>query len=522
MRKFCLVFLILLFLFGCSEDSEDSSSNANNISEGNRLAQEGMEMLNEEILDMTEDEDIEIDDSNDLMYESIFNSIEEKFTEALEEDADNPMASLGMGILEVMRLNYDSELWSIIDEFLELEEDSGRHPSLFSSQFELLGKSPFLALKTTTMVRGGELSIQRIQEAIDNCVLPQLNSSLSYLENAISLADSNAIIIDTGEEFMEIDCGEVYAFEAGVKLLEAAFEIINAYDLEMVGEDGSHDWFEEIMSDYEPPYPCYWDTYPYTAYDYSYNNYTNELDVHLFDMSSGWYSDEYSEMILERTFCYNLQNNSSFGRLRSGYLNKAQNDILDAIAAIDAGIQYIENENDNQSNDIIKLSYIEDLEDQIDDHDDNPEFMQDWHSISDGITWLENLVSGSVELTANEETFTVDLDAFFSGAIDDIKDYLPYYHWNDLNDNWMELVNDYYYHSSSSHYQFFDAYGNYQEYNSLNGINKYYDYYRYDSGYSTDEIGNGLENDEDPYLPDYSFNGIFPGMTRYKFWRVFD
>jgi len=518
---FLLMFCCLFLLAGCG-DGSSTSPESNEVSLANQLAAEGIEMLNDDLKDLSEDENIEINESDDIMHETRFNEIEDKFTQALAADADNPMASVGMGILEIVRLNYDDAFWSLVDDFIELGDQRGTHPSLMRSQFELLSKSPFIALKCSNVYRDDDISILRIQNIIDDSVIPRLNSSILHLNNAIALADSNVFFIDTGEELVEIDCGEIYAFRASVYLLRAAFRIINAYNWDMEGEDGSYNWIDEAFEDYEAPYPAYWSTSPYSSYDYSYDSNNEILELHFFDMSEGYYSDMCGDEIMMKTLNHNLQNNNQFGSLKNGYLSNAQNDLLSAIEDINAGIEYIENENDTQSNDVIKLEYINDLNDQILDDEDNPEFMHDWTGTDDAIAWLQSLVSGSVVLTANDEDFTLDLDAFFSGAINDIKDYIPYYHWNDINDDWLVMRNyDSYSYNYNNYVSFYDLNGDYQEF-YVTCYTRYYDEFTLDTGYSTDAQGNEIDDDEDIYFPDYTFNGIFPGMTRAKLNRIFD
>jgi hypothetical protein len=518
---FLLLFCCLFLLAGCGDDSSTTPGN-NDITLANQLAGEGIEMLNGDLQDMSENEDIEINESDDILQETRFDEIEDKFTQALAADADNPMASVGMGILEIVRLNYDDEFWSLVDDFIELDDQRGTHPSLMRSQFELLARSPFIALKCANVYRNDDISIVRIQNIIDDSVIPRLNSSLKHLNNAIALADSNSFFVDTGEELIEIDCGEIYAFRASVYLLRAAFRIINAYNWDMEGMDGSYDWIDETFTEPESPYPYYDDTYPNTAYDYSCDNNNVIIEIHYFYMDEWEYDDMYRNDIMQKTLCHNLQNNNQFGHLKSGYLSNAQNDLMSAIDDINAGIDYIENEDDPQSDDAIKLEYINDLNEQILDDEDNPEFMQDWTGTDDAIAWLQSLVSGSVELTANDEDFTLDLDAFFSGAINDIKDYIPYYHWNDINADWLVLENNWYYVSNYPHnVSFIDMDGNIHDLYTSELI-EYYDEFTMSSGYLTNALGDEIGDGEFPYFPDYTFHGIFPGMTREKLNRIFE
>jgi hypothetical protein len=153
--------------------------------------------------------------------------------------------------------------------------------------------------------------------------------------------------------------------------------------------------------------------------------------------------------------------------------------------------------------------------------------MHDWTDIHDAISWLNSLTSGSVELTTDSgEAFTLNLSAFFGGAVSDIRNYLPYFEWKSQDDSWLTLrcedsYNNYYDNATIS---FYDATGQYHSQENVNEVIYYYDYYDMrDMGYLLDgPSGNHIANGVQPYFPDYTFNGIFPGMTRDKMNRLFE
>ncbi len=501
-------FVMMLFLSSCEKTTEPQP---NDISEANAIARQGFDLMNDEADRLSTVEDISTQD--DVLLESKFDEIEAKFQKALEYDDDNPMANLGMSILEILRLNYDPEFWALQDDM----QDFGNLPkSLLNHQFEFLSRVPSIMVKNYTMDSKSVLSIKRFQDFIINSVNPRLESSLGYLNKAVNLADSSAIMIDTGEEFVEIDCGEIYAYRASIKLLNAAFYMLTAYNWDLIGADGTYNWIDQTNADYAPA-----SFNPDQPYNYTVENQVAKL--HYWDY---WDRDEYSmpyrDEVAAKTLKHNLENNPAFATLNQTRLTKAKNNILGAAADLTSGIDYIENETDDQSNDIIKLQYISDLNEDISNHDpDNPPFMQSWTEVGDVIDWLESLISGGnfTTTTPDDIEFTVNLSAFFNGAIPDLKDVKPYYHWNSSTGTWLELESNMGSWETSS-YSFY-YYNDLIVLTSLTSVEEYGDYHKLNAGYFTNASGVEIADGETPYFPDYTFGGMFPNMTRTKFIQLF-
>lgn len=513
MKRRTFSFLVTLLLLGCFilASCEDSPTKpAGDMSAANVLAREGMALLNTAILGLEDTQ--EINNSDDLMLQSTFNAIEAKFEAALALDADNPMASLGMSILDIVRINYDQELWDMIDE---LSGPEPRFNRIINNNIQFLAETPRLIIKQLQPTRANTITVQRLQSYIIQSVLPRLSSSLARLNHAVALADSNAIMIDTGEEMMEVDCGEIYSFRAGVNMIYAAFNMLVAYDMDMKDAANSHAWISELF-DIETE-----DIYDREVYAYSLQD--GHLLIDCYDYDYGYdLADSRRFELMGKVLKHNLDNNPAFGKIKSqSYLNQAKSAILGAAADVKSAVAYILSEVDSQSNDVIKIENILSINDDFSNIGPNdPNFMQQWTSIDDVADWLETIVTQSYAMSENDVSFEVNLNAYFSGGVQDVRNVLPYFQWNP-NQSWIE----YSYYESYPYFNntwSFVMDGEYLYFENLQTITYRYKKVDVNIGEFTDAAGIAIMDHETPYFPDYTFGGILPGMNRSKFIQLFE
>ena len=122
--------LVMLVINGCDDSTgvdvpvDDDAANS--------FAQAGFALLNEKILDIEELNNPQSGD--DIFPESDYNLIKTLFEQALAENSNNALANFGMAILEVASINYDEELWDMIDD-VDTEFGDGR---IFNNQFLFL------------------------------------------------------------------------------------------------------------------------------------------------------------------------------------------------------------------------------------------------------------------------------------------------------------------------------------------------------------------------------------------------
>jgi len=506
------ILLIVLFSFTACK-SDDDNDNPTDTGHANVLARQGMEQLNDVVLDLQETEP-DINDENDLMLESTFNDIKAKFDEALTYDTNNPMANLGLAILSIVSINYDDELWSLYNDMDALNHSNKR---ILNNQFQFLAQAPLLTLTQMEKGKTNPVSMMRMQNYVKNNILPKLDTAVSRLSHAVEMADSTTIQIDTGEELMEVDCGEIYAFRASVYALQAAFNMMVAYDMDLVGMDNTYQWIEDFVNLDAPNV----NTDEITGYHV-------EGSTLVLDRWVDWYDhnweEAYRDEMMEKVVEYNMENNPTFSTLAEpARLAAAKNALLNAIADIVSGSDYILAETDAQNDDIIKIENIVSFnEDDLPPSDENgPNFVQNWDTINDMCDWFNNFLNGSIQMHENDVDFHVNVSAFFGGSLQELRDYIPYYHWNPLDQSWVTQELDYSYNYYTTSYTF-EFQGSPVTVNNIDNVE--FRYYRLEcnGGYFTTPTGQQLAEDEKPYLPDYTFSGILPDMTRAKYIALVD
>ena len=464
-------------------------------------------------------EDIEergIDDPqgpDDLFPEEDYNAIKAKFEEALDADSDNAMAHLGMCLLEMVSINYDTELWDLYHD-LDAFTDGRR---IMNNELRFLGESPKIYLRffgNSLRTADDVVTFARIQTLIESCILPRLVAAIEHLDYAVNLTEVDALRFDTGEEEVEIDRGEIYAFRAAMYAVCAGFRMLIVYDMDLTDQAGTYDWIDDFVDDDD--------------YDDYENYYTSQVGEDTYLHLENWdRAGAVNDSIIFAQLKYNLEFRSAFLKFRpSGNSAAVKADILHVIGDIENAVDYIMSEDDDQSDDVIKKIYITDFNDDIAVHSpDDPAFTQDWNDIYDVIAWLDGLFTQTYELTEYGITFEVNLSRLFDPGLVDLRDYLPYYSWRDQAE-WIDC--------------YFDWSWGHRNYNPGGS---YAFYYRgvYTTVYDIDYIqweyfdcdmnplilldgpgGNPIGEDELPYLPDYTLNGAFPDMTRNKLLAFLD
>ncbi|MCK5343621.1 MAG: hypothetical protein KAR20_09460, partial [Candidatus Heimdallarchaeota archaeon] len=323
MKKMLLfpTILMLLFFIGC----DDTVNVEIDESAANEFARAGFTLLNEMLLDLEEPDDPQ--SGEDIFPEADYNLIKNFFEHALDESPDNALANFGMAVLEIASVNYDPELWDLINDF---DEDFGER-KLFGNQFSFLAQTPLIYLKyLNSSLKGEEVTLDRIQNFIHNSVFPKLENAIEHLNTAVSLPDSITIIIDTDEELLELDRGEIYAFRVGTYAISAAMRMFVLYDFEMTDESGTYDWIDEMYEDEEY---C----------DYQYDPETHELYIQYYECSTG-------DSLLIHVLNYNLTQRPGFMTFRSGQdPADIQDDLNSILADLQNIVDYVSAETDDQS-----------------------------------------------------------------------------------------------------------------------------------------------------------------------------
>lgn len=505
LKRTLFLVIIGLVIWGCDETTDPIDVDDQ---VANQFAQAGFTLLNQKLLDMEELDDIP-ETGDELFSQADYDQIKTQFELALAENPDNALANFGMGIIEIAKINYDQELWDMISDF-DAELGSTR---ILNKQFSFLFKSSFFTAKSLEKSLTREaISIARVQDYIDKHVISRLQNSLDYLATAIALPDSVVIIIDTGEEILELDRAEIYAFRASVNAVIAGMKMITLYDLDMYDEDGGYDWLDQLdYNDYNE------------LESYDYNSDTGTLTLNYLATPA-----EAEQQILE-ILHYNLTEREDFGEYRSGNSPVSiKNNMEACINDMDSMISYIEQETDDQSNDVIKYDYIIEMNDDISNLDpDAPNFTANWENLHDVMNWMEELMDS--EVTFNEDLngdgqdteIVCDLSKMFDPGLTDLKEYLPYHNWFPHSE-WLQedtWTDSYYY--GGTYYIYFQ--GETIMIENVGGVTEVWTDQWIEPAEMLDDMGEPIDMDyETVYLPDYTLNGIFPNMTRELFLEIME
>ena len=474
-----------------------------------------------------------------------FSDIRDGFDAILAAEPNNRLAHLGSGILDVLELNYDADLWSFIDDVADYGDEwdwdwdwgndwggpvgppgglaagglhlPGRSPIL-RNQFTLLATAPRAFMQRAASPIPANLTIARLQDLLLNAAIPALSSAINHFEAAENGEDL-PFQIALEDETNELDMGEIYFFHAATVAARAAFRIATAYDVSLPGPDGSYSWLDDIQGIERCGYESFFEV---------------EGDSSTYVQRWHWSRGQTAADSLGLSILrYNLENRSGFLEETEGGMASAFADIQYVRDLVALAVESIREESDGQANDVIRIQDLTDIDDDIDSDSHRPTFAENFHTIEDVLEWVDTVLSGPYQV--HEEggngmiDLTVDLKAFFDNAPSDWKALLPYHQWRNPSD-WTYLsdppghTND---NPWSHSYSATDCDGNQEQRDDVAATRT--EYWWYDLRDPIDFLdgpgGNAINLDDVggfPYMEDYTFGGLFPGMNRDDWVTVFE
>ena len=514
---FTLFIFILFLLTSCSKEISDNSiigshpaSLEYNNNEAEKLAREGIDVLNTKILDIEEIDIENVNEANDIFSLEDYNLIKSIFVRALEKDPTNALANLGMAIVEVFSVNYDNELWDIVNDF----DNKLSKKALHKNQMHFISETPKYYLRyLANPLDASSISLARLQNYIDDNVLPKLNNSLGYLENAITFTD--IVMIDDDEEERELDRGEIYMFRATVYVTIAAMKILTLYDVDLYDAKGTYDWLDDLDFDSDDDDDDdYWSMKEYR---------TEIIDGKKYLIQ--YYEDDddcSGDSLLVSVFKHNLHNRDNFLKFKQGKSPASiKADLENALVDLQNTVDYVTAEGDDQSDDIIKMSDITEMNDDLSDpRPDDPEFTQEWKTVDDVIDWLETMLNSPYTITEKDISFQLDISKFFSPGISDLEEKLPLHRWIN-EDEWVTIDSTVRSKNNWGKTVWFwinDEEVMIENVDYVAEIRYEYDFNPIDW---IDEDGKVVRKIDEVYFPDYTIGGIFPDMTRPKMVDLF-
>jgi len=479
----------------------------------------------------------------DILYELIngappaspqdvdFSPAYDLYMEALAADPDHPGANFGAGLLEILMLTQDPEVQEFFARLAAFVEAGDYFKAPSGAEAGLLPPAPAFDLRKVElpvslpvrMTRAYYYSafqqdptVDELQQICLNEVLPRIETALARLAKVAEHPDFTFTVTprmqgDPNEDSLEIDMTEVRATMAALDVLRAAL-------------------------------------YQFTAYDFNFEEYTGEE--------------------MQRK----LSRGSSFGTLHPEGASRMQSALsawFDAVDDLEAAIDFLENETDDQSDDVIK----------VDPYDGITQAELD--SVKAYIPKVRKMLESSETITADwdgknetpEEPVEISLHAMYSSPVQDLKELLPPYtvsldtqpvsaHWKHLDTlvvgSFTVPEEGFYVWQRSAHYfegglesSSFNANITVPEWDAawlvLGGIaesardaylNASYskfltagahtdtcymsiDYEDYSEARYVPVITWDADSYQDWIFPDPTFGGVFPGMTDSEFKRIF-
>lgn len=364
----------LIVFTGCEED-ESTNGNGYDPAGAEALVEEANSAMDTLLFNL-------INNPPEEPAEADFTEPYNLYVQALEKDGSNLDANFGAGLCGMLMLSQDSEFQGVWDEWMDflLEEDppsgssAGTLPELGfpynGDNFNLpLGLVPGAVRSLASAADFEFPSIGRLQAMVRNSILTRLNYAVDRLRYVALYPDYEFIVTpmmqgDPNEDALEIDKTEVCAALVPLYLVRGFLNIMVAYD---------------------------------------------------FDINPGDSAD-----VLQ-----SLEQSSGFlGLVSDGNtrLSTAKSSFLYAAEYLEEGINFLRNETDDQSNDVIKI-------------DGDGLHEADLDSILEYLDDYRQALTGNYEFTADfdddpgtpEQDLTVRLTAFFNGGIPNFKALLPTY-----------------------------------------------------------------------------------------------
>jgi hypothetical protein len=540
-----LILLSLVLFIQCSDNPVDEKACCGNFDpdETDSLATVIFEDLGDVLADLG---DMDADDFRNQRFDEQRSG----FGKVIIDDPNNAIAHLGLAIIELLELNYDQDIWEMIDS-LDSWFDNGdggggpgppppgpvdRHHTLVGRQFTLLVDIPMTMSYQMVADFPPNVTADNIQTIIEDKVIPALDRAIGHIttvENDTDTAIRIGVDFGDGVEYVIIDLGEIYLFDASLRALRAAFGVATAYDVDMFGPDGTYDWLSEVR-DLEDEGGMFCATYEVVPAG-------GMNDINLYYDYDNEHAGAMIDSILNVVLHHNLENRSSFLSLRNGGtpMTKAGADILGTVQKLEASAYFIRNiRNDVSSEHVIKLTDLTDLDSELDDPD-KPNFAKDFKTVEDVLGFVHDVFSGEVPFTeelgprSTEYTWKMNLSVLFAPSpVQDWNSLLPYHSWDIPQGNWITKTTQLWWAedwggSDDNIWVYHD--GECQEvlFTNIGWVRDYGVFYEsIDLGNMLileDEFGREIDPDNEfPHFPDYTLNGLFPEMTRAEWENLID
>jgi hypothetical protein len=492
--------------------------------------------------------------SYDQVVGVTFNDLRDGFNDIISQDDTNQKANVGYIVSAILSLNTDPVIRRMADSldayFRAL--DSSNSVSVMGPTLNkegVLGLGKVIGVRTKDIVLAQTkkpsfpafVTMSYIQSAIESELLPVLDNVIAAAVRLENRSETSVLVVVTDNGSTDsaiINKGEIYLVDAYMHLLSAFGNWLCAYNYDLYAPGTTNNsWIDSLANS---------------------NGYTNPTVYSLSNDTLIQCSKDYvssSDLYMVRMMQYNLQR-QGFLTIRSANQGKIKADLLAAPALIKTGITSIRNETGSQQYDIVKISNILDMDKDMVNNAQNlinegvsPALAAKFSSPESLMDFITQLLSGPYSFDETIDSahiaLTVNISAFFDHPVSDLRSLLPKYRWLDES-QWVSGEEDFRYVSTMPSNTVVTYQGNDTVVIPSSQIDSivpnafgnivYYLKQPYKAAVTIDSTwslnnplrlmdGNNADMNVDsltkaksffPYFTDYTFDGIFPDMTRQK------
>ncbi len=257
---FAVLFCLAFFIVSCTDEEETVTPTPNNTAVADSLVNLANNALETVMINLIESmEQDSIQEPGDVDMTEPYSL----FLEAIDQDAEHPTANFGAGILEIVMLTQDADVQDMFDRMMEMDQfmpfiiDSAEVTTLPGTQplpqkgwTKLPLTAPKFLNSGVSLFDDDPVEYDEMRNLIINSFLPRLTTAISRLE--ITAYDADFIFSitpemqgDENEDAIEIDHTDILAMLSGFYGIQAITNDMLAYNYDM-GENTPDDLVEML------------------------------------------------------------------------------------------------------------------------------------------------------------------------------------------------------------------------------------------------------------------------------------
>jgi hypothetical protein len=484
----------------------------------------------------------------------VFDDLRDAFGDIISQQDSNQKANIGYMVSAILSLNTNAVIRKMADSldayFHALDSNNSvsvMGPTLYKQGVLGLGKVIGVRTKDIVLAQTKQpsfpafVTMSYIQSAMESELLPVLDNVIAAAQRLENRTETRVriIVTDNGStDTAEIDKGEIYLVDAYLHLLRGYCNWLCAYHYDLYAPGTTnYSWIDTLVNSNGDSY--------YSVYSLS-----NDTLVRCSKSGVGS-----SQLYLVRMLKYNLER-QDYLTIRASNHAKIKENLVAAPLLIKSAITSIRNETGAQKYDLVKISNILNIDqDMVNNPQDlidkgiTPALANKFRSPESLLDFITEILSGPVSFDETIDSahvvLKVDISSFLDHPVTDLRTLLPRYRWV-AESQWVSGGKESYRNVnlwSSSMFYTYDSNDSVAIPGSqidsivldMYGDKKYYLKQPYvaqinmDSTWSLDPLRLVDANNTDmnidslvtaktffPYFDDYTFDGVFPDMSRQK------